>query len=178
MHGQLAVLRHERGARSSIPTLEPPDTMTTSASACSAARIASVIVADQAGEVDDRAVALGERGEHRAVGIGDVKPMRRRAGWEQLVAGDDEPDARADERRAVAEPDGAHHAEDPADAADAGLEHRGARDDVLTATADVLAGETVAMADVFQACQAGPPSTVVRRGSTASLTRRASARRS
>ena len=34
------------------------------------------IVAHEAGEVDDRAVAFGEGGEHRSVGVGDLEVVR------------------------------------------------------------------------------------------------------
>ena len=46
------------------------------------------VVAHQAGEVDDAAVALDQRREHRPVGVGDVEAVRRDAGRQQLVAGD------------------------------------------------------------------------------------------
>ena len=44
------------------------------------------IVANQAGEIDNASVALDQRREHRPVGIGDMKAMRARAGWQQFVA--------------------------------------------------------------------------------------------
>ena len=59
-----------------MPTLDPPDTMTMSASACRRRQDGVALVANQAGEVDDRAVTLGERGEHRSVGVGDLKVVR------------------------------------------------------------------------------------------------------
>ena len=60
------------------------------------------VVAHQPGKVHDRTVALGECRQHRSVRVGDVKAVRRRARREQLVAGDDQPDARLpDDMRAV-----------------------------------------------------------------------------
>ena len=90
-----------------------------------------------------RAVALGERGEHRAVGVGDLKALRLRAGRQKLVAGDDQPDARLTDDGRVGESDRAHHAKvlRPQRAAD--LEQRCAAHDVLAALANVLAGRNV-----------------------------------
>ena len=77
-----------------MPTLDPPDTMTTSASARERVENRLAIVADETGKLDDAAVAFDEGREHRAVGVGDVDAVRPRSSRQQLVAGHDEPHAR------------------------------------------------------------------------------------
>ena len=69
------------------------------------------LVGHQAREVDDAAVALDQRREHRTVGVGDSKAVRPRAGWQQFVAGHDQPHARPADTCDVADADRAQHAE-------------------------------------------------------------------
>ena len=98
------------------------------------------LVANQAGEVHERAVALGECGEHRSVGVGDLKIVRRRARGQQLVAGNHKADARPADDRHVGESDRAHDTKVLRTKHTADVEHGGAGRDILTAATDVLAG--------------------------------------
>ncbi len=82
------------GARSSMPTLEPPDTMTTSASACRASQDGVGIVANQTWEIDYSTIPFHQRGEHRPVGIDNLKALRTRARGKQFIPSDHEPHAR------------------------------------------------------------------------------------
>ena len=72
-----------------------------SSSQCGQNRVA-VVGHDRAG---DRlaAVARHEGGEHRPVGVGDPKAIRRRAHRQQFVARDENPHARSADDRRLAE---------------------------------------------------------------------------
>ena len=127
------------GARSSMPTLDPPDTMTTSASACSPARIASASSRTSPGKstmAPSRSASAASIGPFASV---MWKPCGGEPdGSSSLPVMTSRTRGRRTTRR-VAEADRAHHAEILRTQDPSRLEHRGAGDDVLAATADVLA---------------------------------------
>ena len=99
------------GARSSTPTLEPPDTMMTSASACSASRIAS----GSSGTRPGKSTRPPSRST-RAASMGPLasairQSLRLRSRRQQLVARHDQSHARPAEHRHVSDADRTQHAE-------------------------------------------------------------------
>ena len=77
-----------------MPTLEPPETMITSAVGMKRIQDRIVVVGHQPGKIDETSVALDEGGEHRPVGVGDSITVRLRTGRQQFVAGHHQPDPR------------------------------------------------------------------------------------
>ena len=101
---------------------------------------AVAIVGQGADHPRDPAVAGDQRREHDGVGVGDLEAEGRRAGGEQLVAGDDHRDVRAPDDVDRACGDGAEDAEVlRAEGASRREDDRAGRD-VLAAAPDVPAG--------------------------------------
>ncbi len=97
------------------------------------------LVADETRELDHPAVALDERRQHRPVGVGNVEAVRPRSRRQQLVAGHDEPHARASHDTHLSMAHGAEDAEVLRPQHAAGLEEGRASHDVFATPADVLA---------------------------------------
>ena len=140
VNGQLAVLRDQR--RREVFDADARATRDDDHIGLGLERLEDRIgfVRHQARKVDETAVALDEGGEHRSVGVGDSITVRPRTGWQQFVARHHQPDARPAEHRHVADANRTEHAEILRTQHPASLEQRGSADDVLSGSADILAG--------------------------------------
>ena len=95
-------------------------------------------VAHQAGEVDDAAVALDERRQHRPIGVGDMKAAWRRARGQQLVPGHRQTHAGAADHLRLGMADGAENTNILRSQLPSRLEQRRAAHDIFATPTDML----------------------------------------
>src|SRR5689334_11005052 len=87
MHGQLAVLRDQHRRQILDAHTRPSGNDDDVGVRAKGLENRLLIVANQARKVDQTAVTLDERREHRPIGVGDMKAIGVGARWQQFVAG-------------------------------------------------------------------------------------------